>query len=150
VKSPNNEKAIISGRNFECPDGASTCECFVRFGDIDFGTVMTGQVLSYTQIEVHIPKYTKPDILAVDISMNGRDYTNDKVTYGFFDAFVLDVAPRLISKRGGTKLSIRGFGFVNSGSSEIATKFGSKNGALDCNRASPCTVPAKFLDKHTI
>lgn len=122
----------------------------MRFGDIDFGTVMTGKVLSYTQIEVHIPKYTKPDILAVDISMNGRDYTNDKVTYGFFDAFVLDVAPRLISKRGGTKLSIRGFGFVNSGSSEIATKFGSKNGVLDCNRASPCTVPAKFLDKHTI
>lgn len=82
--------------------------------------------------------------------MNGKDYTNDKVTYGFYDAFVLDVSPRLISKRGGTKLNIMGFGFVNSGSSEIATKFGSKQGELDCNRATPCTVPAKFLDKHTI
>lgn len=97
----------------------------MRFGDHEFGTVVTGKVLSYSQIEVHIPKYTKPDILAVEISMNGKDYTNDKVTYGFYDAFVLDVAPRLISKRGGTKLSIRGFGFVNSGSSEIATRFGS-------------------------
>ena len=97
-----------------------------------------------------VPKYTKPDILPVDISMNGKDYTNDKVTYGFYDAFVLDVAPRLISKRGGTKLWIRGFGFVNSGSNEISAKFGSMQGELDCNRNVPCTVPAKFLDKHTI
>ena len=94
---------------------------------------MTGRVLSFSQIEVHIPKYTKPDILAVEISMNGKDYTNDRVTYGFYDAFVLDVQPRLISKRGGTKLNILGFGFVNSGSSEITTKFGSKKSELDCN-----------------
>ena len=67
---------------------------------------------------MEIPKYTKPDILQVDISMNGKDYTNDHVTYGFYDAFVLDVTPRLISRRGGTRLSVIGFGFVNSGSSD--------------------------------
>ena len=150
VKSPNNDKAIITGRNFECPDGASSCDCYVRFGSIEFGTIVIGRVLSYTQIEVYIPKYTKPDILPVEISMNGKDYTNDRVTYGFYDAFVLDVAPRLISKHGGTKLKIRGFGFVNSGSSEIASKFGSKKSELECNGKSPCTMPAKFLDKHTI
>lgn len=48
VKSPKNEKAIITGRNFECPDGAATCECFVRFGDIEYGTIVTGKVLSTT------------------------------------------------------------------------------------------------------
>lgn len=48
VKSPNNEKAVITGRNFECPGGESACECFVRFGDINFGTVVTGRVLSYS------------------------------------------------------------------------------------------------------
>lgn len=75
--------------------------------------------------------------------MNGRDYTNDHVTYGFYDAFVLDVAPRLISKRGGTKLSIRGFGFVDSGSSQIMSKFSSSAyGELTCNGKSPCTNSA--------
>ena len=98
-----------------------------------------------------IPKYTKPDVLAVEISMNGRDYTNDKVTYGFYDAFVIDVSPRLISKKGGTKLSIRGFGFVDSGASEVSSKFGSKEaGELVCNNQTPCINSAKFIDKNTI
>jgi hypothetical protein len=109
-------------------------------------------VLSPTQIEVYIPKYTKPDVLAVEISMNGgRDFTNDKVTYGFYDAFVIDVAPRLISKKGGTKLSVKGFGFVDSGASEVSSKFGSKSsGELICKGESPCINSAKFIDKHTI
>ena len=51
--------------------------------------------------------------------MNKRDFTNDHVTYGFYDAFVLDVFPKLVSKRGGTKLTIKGFGFVDSGKNEI-------------------------------
>jgi len=151
VKSPKDEKAIITGKNFECLNGAATCEMKVRFGDEENGTVVTGTVLSLTQIEVHIPKYTKPDILQVEISMNGRDYTNDKVTYGFYDAFVLDVAPRLISKRGGTQLNIRGFGFVDSGSSQIVSKFSSSTlGELTCNGRSPCTNTAQFVDKNTI
>ena len=54
-------------------------------------------MLSSTEIEVYIPKYTKPDILPVEVSMNGKDFTNDKVSYGFYDAFVIDVEPRLIS-----------------------------------------------------
>ena len=83
--------------------------------------------------------------------MNGDDYTNDMVTYGFYDAFVLNVSPRLIARKGGTKLTVKGFGFVNSGSSEIAAKFSSKkNGDLLCNEQSPCTGPASFVDKNTI
>ena len=83
--------------------------------------------------------------------MNGRDFTNNKVTYGFYDAFVLDVQPHLISKRGGTKMTIKGFGFVNSGSSEISSKFGSKrNGELVCDNKTPCLQPATFVDKNTI
>lgn len=100
---------------------------------------------------MYIPKYTKPDILEVEMSMNGRDFTNDKVTYGFYDAFVIDVSPRLISKRGGTNMHVKGFGFVDSGAAEIASKFGSKDsGDLVCSGQSPCTNSAKFVDKHTI
>jgi hypothetical protein len=90
VKSPNNNKSIITGKNFECPNGDCS-NVVVRFGDREFGTIQPGNVLSLTQIEVYIPKYTKPDILAVEVSMNGKDFTNDKVTYGFYDAFVIDV-----------------------------------------------------------
>jgi len=112
---------------------------------------MEGTVLSSTQIEVTIPMYTKPDILPVEVTMNGRDYTNDKVTYGFYDAFVLDVQPRLISKRGGTKMTVKGFGFVDSGNGEINSKFSTKTqGELVCNGNTPCIAPAKFVDKHTI
>lgn len=83
--------------------------------------------------------------------MNGIDYTNDRVTYGFFDAFVLDVRPKLISKRGGTKLSVKGFGFVNSGTSELKAKFATQTGdELVCNGVSPCESPATFVDKNTM
>lgn len=55
-----------------------------------------------------------------------------------------------MSKRGGTKLTIKGFGFVDSGSSEIVSKFGSKDfGELSCN-GQPCIARGKFIDKHTI
>ena len=42
------KKSIITGKYFVCPDGASTCECQVRFGDREFGTIMTGKILSST------------------------------------------------------------------------------------------------------
>lgn len=83
--------------------------------------------------------------------MNGRDFTNDKVSYGFYDAFVLDVQPKLISKKGGTDITVRGFGFVDSGSDEIAAKFGSKmSTTLTCGGNTPCVTPATFVDKNTI
>ena len=50
----------------------------------------------------------------VDVTMNGNDYTNDHVTYGYFDAFVIDVNPKLIPIQGGTNLTMTGFGFVDS------------------------------------
>lgn len=91
-----------------------------------------------THIQCAVPKYTKPDILPVEISLDGNEYTNNGVTYGFFDAYLLDVRPRLISKNGGTTLTLTGFGFVNAGLGETKTKFSSKsNGELSCG-ASPC------------
>jgi hypothetical protein len=73
------------------------------------------------------------------------------VTYGFYDAFVIDISPRLISKRGGTKLTVKGFGFVNSGSTESMSKFGSMTkGDLFCNGKTSCITSSKFVDKNTI
>ena len=83
--------------------------------------------------------------------MNGRDFTNDHVTYGFFDAFVLSVNPRLIVQKGGTKLHIRGFGFVNSTSDELISKFSNiERGELTCDGKKPCTAAAQYIDMHTM
>ena len=97
-----------------------------------------------------MPHYPKPDIMYVDVSMNGNDYTNDHITYGYFDAYVIDVIPKLIPIQGGTNLTMKGFGFVDS-EAGIKSKFGSKeNGEFQCNSGTPCIKPAKFIDKHTI
>ena len=150
VKSPNDETAIIYGVNFDCPQNDCS-KVVVRFGDHENGIYVSGTVLSSQSIKVHVPKYTKPDILQVEVSMNGKDFTNDKVTYGFFDAFVLSVNPRLIVKKGGTKLTVRGFGFVNSEASQLKSKFSSKEeGDLLCNAVKPCVQPANFIDKNTM
>jgi hypothetical protein len=150
VKSPNDETAIVYGQNFKCPQDDCS-QVIVRFGDYEYGTVVPGEVLSSQSIKVHVPKYTKPDVLQVEVSMNGRDYTNDHVTYGFFDAFVLSVNPRLIVREGGTKLTVRGFGFVNSEADLLMGKFGDKTeGDLNCGQNKRCTVPAQFIDMHTM
>ena len=149
VKNPSNEKAVIGGRNFECPDGDCS-NVKVRFGDEQFGTVIKGTVLSSTQIQVTVPHYPKPDIMNVDVSMNGDDFTNDHVTYGFFDAYVLDVIPKLIPTQGGTKLNVKGFGFVNT-EEGIKSKFASKEqGDFTCTSGTPCINSATFIDKNNI
>ena len=82
--------------------------------------------------------------------MNGDDYTNDHVTYGFYDAYVIDVVPKLIPIQGGTKLTVKGFGFVNT-EHGVKSKFGSKDkGEFGCNTGSPCIVPATFIDGNNI
>lgn len=149
VKSPNNETIVITGKNFICPKGDCS-EVKVRFGDKDYGIYVPGTILDETHIQCAVPKYTKPDILPVEISLDGNEYTNNGVTYGFFDAYLLDVRPRLISKNGGTTLTLSGFGFVYAGPGETKTKFSSKaNGELSCG-TSPCINEATFIDKNTL
>jgi hypothetical protein len=70
-------------------------------------------------------------VLPVEVSFNGLDYTHDNKTYGFFDPFIIDVKPRLLSIKGTTKLNITGFGFVNStGADALKAKFGTHDDAL--------------------
>jgi hypothetical protein len=83
-----------------------------------------------------VPKYTKPDVLPVEITFNGQDYTNDNKTYGFFDPYILDVYPRLISPKGTTKVRLYGFGFVNSTGTDLKTKIDSvSRGNLTCSNS---------------
>lgn len=83
-----------------------------------------------TFVRCLVPKYTKPDVLRVELTLNGKDWTNDKLTYGYFDPYVLNAEPRLINVDGNTKIRIKGFGFVNSG--ETKGKYDGKKGAMLC------------------
>jgi len=97
-----------------------------------------------------VPKYTKPDVLPVEVTFNGEDYTNDNFTYGFFDPYVLDVQPRLISIKGTTRVRLYGFGFVNSTGTFLKVRFQSNTrGNFTCSGAE-CVKMADYIDKTTI
>jgi dTDP-4-dehydrorhamnose 3,5-epimerase-like enzyme len=81
--------------------------------------------------------------------MNGEDYTNDGKTYGYFDPYVLNAEPRLISVEGTTKVRIMGFGFVNSSQTKSMISSGSNNYNLICNGGS-CIKDATYIDKSTL
>lgn len=103
----------IEGTYLKCPDPHCQ-DLYVRFGEPDQAILVKATWTNETFVRVRIPKYTKPDVLRVELTLNGKDYTNDGRTYGYFDPYVLNAEPRLISVEGTTIVRIKGFGFVNS------------------------------------
>lgn len=116
VKSMNTTYMIIEGTDFACPDNNCT-DLTVRFGpDKSHQAIYeSAERISATQIRVKIPQYTRPDVLQVEVAMDGQQYTSDHKTYGYYDPYVLNAYPRLIALDGSTQITIKGIGFVNSG-----------------------------------
>jgi hypothetical protein len=110
--------------------------------------MIKGEWISNTVIKCKIPKYTKPDVLRVEITLNGEDFTHDGKTYGYFDPYVLDAVPRLINVDGSTKVQIKGFGFVDSGTTQA--KFDSEKEHLVTSGKQNAVTDAKFIDKNTL
>lgn len=73
---------------------------------------MNGEHESDTVVHAEYPQYPSPETLTIDISMNGIDWSGDKVKFSYIDPFVLGVKPRLISPRGTTTLTIEGYGMA--------------------------------------
>lgn len=105
--------------------------------------------MNETFVKCKIPKYTKPDVLRVELTLNGKDFTNDGKTYGYFDPYVLNAEPRLISVEGTTMVRIKGFGFVNSGEAKSLFSSPIKNNPISCSGKS-CIKDAKYIDKNTL
>ncbi len=80
----------IKGTDFVC--SKSNCNNVkVRFSDRDGNQILTPcSVISSSIIIAKIPKYTKPDVLQVEVSMNGLDFTSDNKTYGYYDPYLID------------------------------------------------------------
>lgn len=77
--------------------------------------------------------------------MNGLDYTNDNKTYGYYDPYVIDAQPRLISVKGTTVVTVTGVGFVDSG--EVKTKFTDQVNEIKCE-GHECIQTAHFIDAN--
>ena len=113
---------------------------------------MKGTRQSPTLIQCPLPNYPQPDVLDVEVSTNGKDFSNNGIQFGFYDPFVLRVTPNLISKTGSTRIEIRGFGFVDS------SKVGGLKVLYDndidnyycTSDNNKCVVDADYIDKNTI
>lgn len=140
----------ISGRNFACPDSACS-KLAVQFGLNKEKIVVPAKLVSSSKIEVDVPAFTKPDVLPISISFNGHDFTKSDLSYGYFDPFVIRVAPEITPAEKSNKLTVHGFGFINpDNKDDIKIKFTSPKGELTCNGNTPCIVPGIFVDKNTI
>lgn len=149
VKDKRNRTMEIEGYNFYCPNLSCKEHLYVRFGEPPNQQILVkGEWISEKLIKCKIPKYTKPDVLRVELTLNGEDYTNDQKTYGYFDPYVLDAIPRLISVDGTTIVLVKGFGFVNSGNT--LAKFDSEKDHLVTDGKQDCIKTATFIDKNTL
>ena len=98
-----------------------------------------------------MPQYVKPDVMPVEISFNGEDFTNSNLTYNFFDPFLLSIVPPIVPVSKSVILTLKGFGFVQIDNQNILVKFTTaNNGELSCNGQSPCVVPGTFVDQNNI
>ena len=87
--------------------------------------------------------------MPVEITLNGQDFTDDGFQYGFYDPFVYNVNPKMISKKGNSYIRIIGHGFINTTGSYLKVKFGLKNKPLKCGK-SDWIFPGKYIDKNTV
>ena len=121
----------------------------VRFGEPGQAIYQKAQYISDTHIQVKVPRYTKPDVLRVEVTVNGKDWSSDGKTYGYFDPFVLRAEPALISVDGTTIVRIKGFGFVNSTTSKSLIDSTDPTTTLIC-QGNPCIRDAVYIDKTTL
>lgn len=145
----------IEGTGFECPD-ANCTDLKVRFGEPpNHAIYVPGTYLNESFISCPIPKYTMPEVLNVEATFNDEDYTTDGLKYGYYDPYVLNARPRLISVEGTTKVEIIGFGFVLSNQTKSLFDAPGTDRFLYCgergeNNAPRCIKDAEYIDQNTL
>lgn len=146
LKSKSAKMMTISGENFVCQDPPCK-DVKVRFGNPpDNAIYEPAELMEDGTIRCKIPMYTKPDILPIQVTLNGFDYSNDNITFGFYDPYVIDASPRLIATDGTTRVTVKGLGFVDSGETKILYN----NPAEKLKCPGDCIKDADFLDKNHI
>jgi len=139
---------FIKGNNFNCPN--NDCSMIkVRFGTGDEAIEVSGTYISSTEIHCIVPKSNRPDVVRVEISLDGEYFTSDKREFGYYEAYTWKVNPKMVSRKGNTTIQIHGYGFVNTTGTYLKVRYGYLHKKLVC-KGRPCIVPAKYVDKNTI
>lgn len=147
VKVEIEQNITVSGINFRCFDNnCATLSC--EFGTHPYPLYTQAWLVNSTTILCTLPQLSRPETVTVEVSLNGVDFTQDRKTYSYFDAFVLDIDPHYGRKEGGTSISVKGFGFADTGD-ELLCKFGSSSQPLLCN-GHRCEVKAKYISDTEI
>lgn len=142
VKSDSVGNMTITGTKFKC--STSDCEQLTcQYGTSPYPLYLKGYLVSDTKVLCPIISYSRPEVIVVEVSMNGIDFTNNKMKYTYFDAFVLSVDPRYVTEKGGSVVKVLGYGFADTGSS-LKCKFGSLEQPLLCKNLD-CIVQGKYI-----
>ena len=147
LRAANCTTIIVKGKNFICPDKECkdvTC----RFSEGDEAIYKPAIWVSNTEVHCAAPKYNRPDVVPVEVSMDKEIYTNDGKEFGYYEAYVWSVKPKMVSKKGNTTIRVHGYGFVNT-SEHLKVKYGSPGRPLKC-KGGPCIKPARYIDKNNI
>lgn len=79
----------LTGTSFNCPENDCS-NLKVKFYDNITSIVVPGTLVNSLTVTCQVPSYTKPDVLRVEVTFNGADYTSDNRTYGYFDPYIID------------------------------------------------------------
>ena len=156
LKSVNEQKVKLTLDNYYVVDDTPIDNLKCRYKSISQGSnkifVENAQYLGPNEIECETPNLNTPESFNIEASFNnGDDFTNNNHNFTFYDPYIISVEPQMVSSKGGTNLTIHGFGFADSGN-ELKALFGSStddNNTLYCNGDS-CIVDAKYIDSNTI
>jgi len=134
LKANDYDKIKLTLDNYFCSENCDTLICSYRSKNNIL--YEKGLYVGPNKVDCTIPRVNIPESYVVELSFdNGENWTNNKFTYSFYDPYVIRVVPPMVTSKGGTPLTITGFGFANSGEN-LKVKFGTVDRPLECDLAN--------------
>ena len=135
----------VKGRFLNCPNNVcDNVKC--SFSGLNYKVVTDGTRKSSSEVICEIPSLSRPDQTIVQITMNGVDWTSQKVTYTFYDAFVVNVDPPYIPVEGSVDVKVIGLGFADTQQLKVRLHDSKDGSVLRCGKEkSQCIFPASFI-----
>jgi len=139
-------KLTVDGKNFDCDDpSCPLLKC--SFSTDEYRILTSGMRIDSNTIYCDIPSMSRPEVTIFQVTLNGFDFTNDNITYTFYDAFVLSLDPPIVPVEGGTHVSVIGYGFAKT--DQLKVKFLRRGEELRCG-TKPCIIPAKYISSEEL
>jgi hypothetical protein len=142
----NNQEIRLKLDNYYCTSNCDRLLC--RFTSKNSVFYEKGSYISPNNVNCTVPRVNIPDSFVVEMTSNGRFFTNNGLTFTFYEPYVIKVTPQMISSKGNTQIRITGFGFADTGDN-LKVRFGSNDGPLKCDLKN-CIIKGTYIDQNTI